>query len=630
MKKTILALLPAALLFTTATVRASAGDNPSPRVQVAVDPLLEPFYHGVASGDPLSDRVIIWTRVTPDSTVTGPIIVSWRVAMDTGMTQTVQAGSLITSAASDYTVKIDVTGLQAATTYYYEFTALNKHSQRGKTRTAPQGMLDSLRFAVISCANYEAGFFNVFRVIAERNDIDAVLALGDYIYEYESGGYAPNAQTGRIWDPSVEITTLTDYRTRYSTYHLDPDLRTLHQQYAWILVWDDHESANDSWYGGAENHTFPAEGTWASRKSAAIQAYQEWLPIRVPDPTNDPQRIFRSIRYGSLVEFEVLDTRLYGRDLQDGTTNSNVMSPTRQLLGTTQFNWLTGKLDSSSSQWKVLAQQVMMAPLEILGFPVNGDQWDGYPAERDRVYNHILNNNIQDVVVITGDIHSSWGNDLPTSSYNSSNGAGSAGVEFVAPSVTSPGFPLAWGAPAIQASNGHIKYCNLDLHGFIIMDINQTRTQSDWYYVNTIDSSSSSFTYGDSWYVTHLSRHLQHAPGAAVPRPALANEIPAPFLPRPIITSVPTPVAPANELTLMGVYPNPASLYVEVVFVVNEPGDVTLSILNINGQQIDSEFLGSRSGMCTERLDIELLPAGMYFVEISTTTERKLVKIVVE
>jgi len=630
MKKTAYLLLLLGCVCNYTMMSAAAGDNPSPRVQVAVDPLLEPFYHGVASGDPLSDRVIIWTRVTPDSTVSGPIIVSWRVALDTGMSQTIMAGSLITSATSDYTVKVDVIGLQPSTIYYYEFTALNKLSQRGRTKTAPQNMQDSLRFAVISCANYEAGFFNVFRVIAERNDIDAVIGLGDYIYEYESGGYAPNATAGRVWDPAVEITTLTDYRTRYSTYHLDPDLRKLHQQYAWILVWDDHETANDSWYGGAQNHTFPTEGPWASRKAAGIQAYQEWLPVRVPDPTNDPQRIFRSIRYGNLVEFEVLDTRLYGRDQQDGTTNSNVMSPSRQLLGTSQFSWLTGKLDSSTSQWKILAQQVMMAPLEILGFPVNGDQWDGYPAERERVYNHILTNNIHDVVVITGDIHSSWGNDLPTSSYNSSNGAGSAGVEFVAPSVTSPGLPLAWGAPAIQAANGHIKYCNLDLHGFIILAINQTRTQSDWYYVNTVDSSSSSFTYGDSWYVDHLSRHLQHAAGAAVPRTALSYEVQAPYPPRTIMTTVAQESPPLSSLTLMGIFPNPASSFAEVVFVANEPAYVTLSIINMNGQEVDSKQLGSRSGMCTERIDLEFYPAGLYFVQITSGSERKMIKLIVE
>jgi alkaline phosphatase D len=217
----------------------------------------------------------------------------------------------------------------------------------------------------------------------------------------------------------------------------------------------------------------PVKGTGLKEKSA-VQAYFEWLPVQKPDP-NDPLRIFRSLRFGALVDFAVLDTRLYGRDMQDGTTNSNVFSNSRQLLGTNQFSWLQDRLDSSTSQWKVLAQQVMVAPLEIFGIPVNGDQWDGYPAERDRVYNHILQNNIEDVCVITGDIHSSWGNDLPTSSYNSSNGSGSAGVEFVAPSVTSPGFPLAWGASAIQAANGHIKYCNLDAHGFIILFQSATR-----------------------------------------------------------------------------------------------------------------------------------------------------------
>jgi alkaline phosphatase D len=613
--------------FIAQHLLASGGDVLNPRVQVAVDPILEPFYHGVASGDPLSDRVIIWTRVTPDSTVTGPIIVTWRMALDTGMTQIIGSGSLIVSATTDYTVKVDVTALQPATTYFYEFTALNRNSQRGRTRTAPQGMQDSLRFAVVSCANYEAGFFNVYRCIAERNDIDAVLALGDYIYEYESGGYSPNPNAPRYWDPATEITTLTDYRMRYSSYHLDPDLRMLHQQFAWIAVWDDHESANDSWYGGAENHTSPGEGIWGVRKAQAVQAYFEWMPVRVSD-VNDPLRIFRSIRYGDLVEFEVLDTRLYGRDEQDGTTNANVMSPTRQLLGTSQFSWLQNRLDSSSAQWKVLAQQVMMAPLEIFGFPVNGDQWDGYPAERDRVYNHILNNNIQDVAVITGDIHSSWGNDLPTANYNSSNGAGSAGVEFVTPSVTSPGISLPLGAAAIQAANGHIKYCDLDQHGFIILDINQQRMQSDWYYVNTIDSSSGAFAYGESWYVVHLSRHLQQAPGAAVPRNNLTSQIQAPYPPRPSI--ILSAQSTETNLTVMGVYPNPATTEVELTFVIEEPGNTVLYVFNESGELVDQQDLGERGGMCVARLNVEQYASGLYFLSVVSGAERKTLRLVVD
>lgn len=310
---------------------------------------MAPFYHGVASGDPLHDRVIIWTRVTPDSNFTGNISVNWRVATDTSMINIISNGIVMTDISKDYTVKVDATGLAENTWYYYEFSALGYNSIRGRTRTATQSNVDSLRFAVVSCANYEAGFFNVYKVIKERNDIDAVLALGDYIYEYESGGYSPNPNAGREWFPQTEITTLTDYRTRYSTYYLDEDLMRLHQQYPFIVIWDDHESANDSWKDGAENHTDVSEGMWSNRKSFAKQAFFEWLPIRVTG-TTDPYQIYRDISFGNLVEFVMLDTRLHGRDAQDGTTSSTVTDVNRQMLGADQFSWLSNRLSNTNSQ----------------------------------------------------------------------------------------------------------------------------------------------------------------------------------------------------------------------------------------------------------------------------------------
>ncbi len=266
--------------------------------QTSITPLdcVPPFYHNVASGDPLSDRVIIWTRVTPTD-FTLPVSVDYRVATDTGMVNVVAQGTVVTDAAVDFTVKVDATGLQPNTVYYYEFKAFGNFSPRGRTKTAPLEVTstDSLRFAVVSCANLEAGFFNAYEVIAERNDVEAILMLGDYIYEYEEGGYAPNANVDRVFDPTHEILTLDDYRLRYSVYHMDQALQKLHQNFPWICVWDDHESANDSYEFGAENHN-SGEGLWIQRKAAAQTAFFEWLPIRPKAASNF--EIFRKFKSG--------------------------------------------------------------------------------------------------------------------------------------------------------------------------------------------------------------------------------------------------------------------------------------------------------------------------------------------
>jgi alkaline phosphatase D len=542
--------------------------------ELPVEPCMAPFYHGVASGDPLHDRVIIWTRITPDTSFTFPVIVQWRMATDTGMTNIVSSGSVITTLAQDYTVKVDVTGLSANTFYFYEFSGLGANSIRGRTKTSHLSSADSVRFGIVSCANLEAGYFNVYGSLAQRNDIDAVICLGDYIYEYEAGGYAFNATVNRHWDPVNEIISLADYRMRYSTYHLDPDLRKCHQQYPFICVWDDHETANDAYKSGAENHDAGTEGSYAVRKQCAQQAYFEWLPIRVTG-TTDPYQIFRNIKYGDLVELIMLDTRLHGRDIQAGTSGSVVTDIDRQLLGIDQFTWLGNRLDSTSAQWKVLAQQVMMAPLTVFGAAVNGDQWDGYPAERDRVFNHILGNNIKDVVVITGDIHSSWANDLPTASYNPSTGAGSVGVEFVTPSVTSPGLSIPGGSTVVMASNPHMKYVDLSEHGYTILDLNLTRAQSDWYFINTIDASSTAFTYETSFYANHLERFLTAGGAAAVPRPQL-NYIQSPLCPRPFTTGVSDG---DNYHPLIGLYPNPVSDFAVLQYISDKNQQIIITDL---------------------------------------------------
>lgn len=605
------------LLFTFCAINISAQSQRSSSLEAC----LAPFYHGVASGDPMADKVIIWTRVTPDTISSDPVLVSWQMATDTGMTNVIQGGSIITDNNMDYTVKIDVTGLNANTWYYYEFESNGKKSPRGRTRTAPQSGADSLRFAIVSCANLEAGFFNAYKVLLNRADFDAVICLGDYIYEYESGGYSPNATANRQWLPSNEILSLSDYRARYSTYHLDDDLRRLHQQFPFITIWDDHESANDAWMNGAENHTSASEGPFAVRKANAKQAYFEWLPIRQQAGAADPYQIFRKLTYGNLVDFIMLDTRLHGRDLQAGTTGATVTSNSRQLLGTDQFTWLGNRLDSSVAQWKVITQQIMIAPLKVFGQAVNGDQWDGYPAERNRVFNHILNHNIKNVVAITGDIHSSWANDLPTSSYNSTTGGGSAGVEFVGPSVTSPGLSIPLGAAAIQASNSHIKYADLSQHGFMILDINKTRTQCDWYYISTIDQSSNSFTHAKSMYVNHLERFLRTTNSASMPRNSVFANL-APICPR--STNISTGLSSfSSPIRLLNVFPNPAQKEIVISFLGQQASSGKVTLYNTSGQKVfELNFNDNNIYNNQLQLNVNDLATGLYngTVEINKQT----------
>lgn len=575
-----------------------------------LEPCLAPFYHGVASGDPMADKVIIWTRVTPDTISFDPILVSWQMATDTGMTNVVKYGSLITNNLVDYTVKVDVTGLNANTWYYYEFTVNGKKSPRGRTRTTPTTNIDSLRFAVVSCANYEAGFFNAYKVLLNRADFDAVICLGDYIYEYETGGYAPNPTANRQWFPNNEILSLSDYRQRYSTYHLDEDLRKLHQQFPFITIWDDHETANDAWMNGAENHTPSSEGPFAVRKANAKQAYFEWLPIRPQPGAVDPYQIFRTLRYGNLVDFIMLDTRLHAREEQNGTTSAIATSSTRQLLGTDQFTWLGNKLDSSTTKWKILTQQVMFAPLKVFGTAVNGDQWDGYPAERNRVMNYILTKNIPNVVVITGDIHSSWANDIPSPSYNPSTGGGSVGVEFVGPSVTSPGISLPLGAAAIMAANSHIKYADLSQHGFLIVDINNTRTQCDWFYTGTVDISSSSYNHGKSMYVNHLERFLRNTTSISLPRPSVYGIL-APICAR--IINISSTVAEIETIKILNVFPNPAQKQLVVSFMDNTIKEGRVTLYNSLGENV-YEFLFKPNDMYNSQLilNINSISTGYY------------------
>ena len=512
------------------------------KAQVVVDATLAPFYHGVASGDPLQESVIIWTRV---SDVSGTIPVDWQMATDTAFTNIINCGTFFTDANRDYTVKVDVDRLQPNTYYYYRFFANGKYSIRGRTRTLPEGNINNVRLAVVSCARITDGFYNVYGRIADRNDINAVVHLGDYIYEY---GSDPTYITYGVndHDPPYECVTLSDYRTRYAQYHTEINLRRLHQQHPMIAVWDDHETANNSWYGGAENHDPATEGDWFVRKAAGMQAWFEWLPVRENMTTNG--QIYRKFSFGNLADLIMLDTRLEGRDIQPSATG-NLNDPTRHMISDTQMNWLTNTLSNSTAQWKLLGQQIMMAPLKVFGVVLNPDQWDGYAYQRSQIYNHIMNNNIQNVVALTGDLHSSWANDLPLSGYNASTGANSAGVEFVISGVTSAGIPFSVGETLIRLLNPHIKWDDVDRHGYILINITTTQTKCEWYFVPSVLNVNTDQSLAATWYVNAGERHLREGSGSS-PTP-VNNTPPAPPAPQPAVT--------ANiKVFLQGAY-NPAS-----------------------------------------------------------------------
>ncbi len=536
-------LFPFLFLFFSGKI--SAQDSLDFSQRGSANAMMKPFYHGVASGDPLPDKVMLWTRVTPDTGIVDEIVVYWQVALDTAFTQLVNFGKTVTNENYDFTVKVDVCGLEPATHYYYMFHALEQNSIIGRTRTAPASDVDSARFAVVSCSSYEHGYFNAYRQIADRNDVDAVIHLGDYIYEYGVGGYSANI-SGRTYDPPHEIITLSDYRTRHSHYKLDEDLRKIHQYYPFITTWDDHESANNSWVGGAENHTPASEGPWEVRKDNSVQAYSEWMPIRQPDEY-DSLKIWRTIKYGNLLDMIVLDTRLYGRHEQ-GLANAS--SPNKKLLGDVQFDWFEDQLSDTSALWKIVCQQVMMAPLRLFGIPLNSDQWDGYQADRSRFINHVTQNNIENVVVLTGDIHTSWANDIPGSNYNPFNGNNSVCVEFVTTSITSPGFPFSVPSLTIQSSNPHMKYIQLTKKGYVILDVNENRAQADWNYVSTITSKNFNPESGESWFVNKGERHVRKA-GSATTSPMLQAPVPPEFPNHAIATqnilSVIAATTPQNE-----------------------------------------------------------------------------------
>jgi alkaline phosphatase D len=487
------------------------------------------FRHGVASGDPLRDRVVLWTRVTPGAP-SETVDVGWMLARDARMSRLVASGSIRTSAERDYTVKLDAVALEPGATYYYRFSARGTRSPIGRTRTLPSRPTRRVRLAIVSCSNFPFGFFNVYGRVAARGDLNAVLHLGDYIYEYANGRYGSRADgDGRPLDrasfPDRELVSLDDYRARYAQYREDPDLQAAHRQHPFIPVWDDHEFANDAWRDGAENHQDAAEGAWTARKAAAIRAWREWLPVRDGAPAAG-YRLYRQFAFGDLADLLMLDTRVEGRDAQAPRADTAAVErASRQILGAAQEDWLFENLRDSRAAgkpWQILGQQVMFSAQSAAGTATpNPDSWDGYRAARQRVLDATAAAGSKHLLVLTGDVHSSWAYDIADpyagKQYDPATGRGARGTEIIAPAVSSPPGFSADQRQRIVAGRPHLKYFSSDYRGYVVLDVTREQVQADWWSVPTVLERTTEERFERGLVASAEQPGLRDAPEPATP-----------------------------------------------------------------------------------------------------------------
>ena len=483
------------------------------------------FTHGVASGEPGANSVLLWTRYAAanDSALTVELSESADFGRIAG------GGSVIAQGERDHSAKIVVDGLQPGRWYFYRFIAPDgTMSVTGRTRTLPAGPTSAFTIALFSCSNLPFGWFNAYAHAAARNDIDLVAHVGDYLYEYKVGDYPAlkDALPGRDIQPAQEIVALADYRLRYAAYRSDPDLQRLHQLFPVIAQWDDHEFANDVWKGGAENHN-EGEGEWRAREAAAERAHGEWMPVA--------DARWRQYQAGDLATIFLPETRITARDrpfelgeILKGKRDvaatlkqfaeTDYRDPARQLMGAEQENWLFGGLDrsvKSGTRWQVCAQQIVMGSLFTpaesrnwfgadqpdyvkrrvavsqlaakAGLPLNMDSWDGYPAARSRLLAAAQKADA-DLVTLSGDSHNAWAFDL-------SHDGRPAGIEVGGHSVTSPGYEAyttgisdAARVSALRASSPQLAWANTQDRGYVSVQLTRERVTANWHNLETIRS----------------------------------------------------------------------------------------------------------------------------------------------
>jgi alkaline phosphatase D len=472
-------------------------------------PAAAPFSWGVASFDPTDTGVLLWTRVDPTR---GPIELAWVLSADEGLREVQASGSIEVGPTTDHCAIVEVAGLAPGGIWWYAFTTPDgARSPVGRTRTMPDEA-DHIRLGVASCSRYASGGYAAYRALSER-EVDVVVHLGDYIYEDGRSGSRPH-------DPPERLIAVDQYRRRYAQHRADPDLQALHARHPFVAVWDDHEIAGNAWRDGAAGHDPDADGAWIDRLRAAGQAHEEWLPGRTGrHPEDGRLQAWRAVPLGDLAELVVLDTRAWGRDRQPaaadevgGPPEGGAADTPRSLLGADQEAFVEQRLGRADRPpWTIVANQVMLHPLrvpvpgegfvdavEAAGFlvvdgsGVNPDQWDGYPQARDRFL--AAAGDRGGVVVVTGDVHSSWAWEVPAG-----DGQHPAVVELVTPSVSTEALATRLPVPAgavesiLQGLSPDLAHVELSSHGYLVVDLDRDRVQGEWWYVDPADPATQRF-----------------------------------------------------------------------------------------------------------------------------------------
>lgn len=461
-----------------------------------------PFTLGVASGDPRPDGIVLWTRLAPEpadpaSLGRRPIAVGWRVAADGNMRHVVARGQAVAAPELAHSVHVEVAGLEPSRDYFYQFDLRGEESRIGHFRTAPplNENLRELRFAFVTCQDWPSGYYTAYRDLLQ-NDLDLVLHLGDYTYEYPITGVtrrgipAP-AGFGR------ETVDLETYRLRHTLYKLDPDLQAAHARFPFAVIWDDHEVAND--YSGLAPEYGSPSPEFTARRAAAYQAYYEHMPIRLAVAGNPMPslRIYRTFRFGRLAEFSLLDDRQYRTDNPCGDGESlrcaEALTGRYTMLGEDQERWLARNLRGSTTRWNFIAQQLLIAELEhtLPGYPDEwywNDAWDGYPLARKRMLTDVVDSRVRNPIFLTGDWHSTFANELKLNFKDQSSP--SVATEFVTPAITTGGDGTPYGpyySPMIPF-NPHIKYYEGDRRGYFKATVTPRETRMDLRFVTSVEN----------------------------------------------------------------------------------------------------------------------------------------------
>ncbi len=577
---------------------------------IYTDAAYAPFLYGVASFDPTDNQVIIWTHITPDNSAQTSISVDWEVATDSSFLNVVQSGTIATDSTRDWTASVDVSSLNAYTTYYYRFQAPNgNYTRKGRTRTAPSASgasnVSHLRMAVASCSSVFSGFFNSYQQIAQRLDLDVVLHLGDYIYDFVD----PDEEI-RVPQPYPSSpATKQEWRARHQYYLMDPDLRLARQMHPWIVTWDNH----DTDYNGT-----------TAQAVESREAFLEYVPMRLITPT-DTKKIYRKFSYGALVDIFMVDILLY-RNVD------NLPSGGPSILGTTQYNWLTTELQNSTAKWKLVGNQKMMCGWSVANIPTffpvtigNGSvldpkSWDGFDAARDRLLDFIETNNIDNVMVLSGDAHVSMAADLhqaPTGSgYNGTTGSGSVAVEFLPTSITrgnfdEMGYP-GWVVTAVEGymatANPNQVFSNIVDHGYGILDLKSDSAIAEFWYMDILNATTSqSFETGlllkdseNHWHRTNMSTPTS---------PKDYNQT---------ITSQKIIEKPNTDAQLV-VFPNPSDGQFSIAFELNKTETISIDVVEIaTGKLVKAVLERSFEAKKKQKIAIDLrtLSAGSYYLRL--------------